>query len=240
MTGFVDFYSLVCVSHTATREEIAARIRAMLMQWHPEVCRDPYAPEMAVKIIMAKELLLNNEERVKYDQIWRAVYTSQRVNVNQSTYQDKVVEPVWAEQSWRIRQTAERLARSRLTILLDTLPVPFAAPVAVAGGGPVPPVAHPKAASGVAAIAKAEKLTGLRELWLAPWSLFGYGLMGWLYVASLFLPILHILSTIYFIQWVIGIGDGGGVKGFLAGITRVLIGMVVVLVTVILILPKLT
>lgn len=60
-------YGLLGVSRTASAEEIKSAFRRMARQWHPDVCKEPNAQEMFVKIKEAYELLSDPNKRTRYD-----------------------------------------------------------------------------------------------------------------------------------------------------------------------------
>lgn len=67
-TDFPDYYKLLGVSCSASPETIKKRIRVLCLQWHPDVCKDPQANDMTVKILEAKGILLDNDLRREYDE----------------------------------------------------------------------------------------------------------------------------------------------------------------------------
>lgn len=60
-------YSVLGIQRTATDEEIKSAYRRMVKQWHPDVCKEPNAQEMFIRIKEAYELLSNPNRRVRYD-----------------------------------------------------------------------------------------------------------------------------------------------------------------------------
>jgi len=56
-------YSVLCVSHSATDEEIKSGFRRMAFQWHPDRCKEPNAHEQFIAIQHAYDVLKNNRER---------------------------------------------------------------------------------------------------------------------------------------------------------------------------------
>ncbi len=60
-------YSVLGIQRTATDEEIKSAYRRMVKQWHPDVCKEPNAKEMFIKIKEAYEILNNPNQRAKYD-----------------------------------------------------------------------------------------------------------------------------------------------------------------------------
>jgi hypothetical protein len=60
-------YSVLCVSRTATVDEIKAGWRRMVRQWHTDVCKEPNAHEQMLVINHAFEVLKNDNQRARYD-----------------------------------------------------------------------------------------------------------------------------------------------------------------------------
>lgn len=60
-------YSVLGIQRTATDEEIKSAYRRMVKQWHPDVCKEPNAQEMFIRIKEVYELLSNPTKRARYD-----------------------------------------------------------------------------------------------------------------------------------------------------------------------------
>lgn len=60
-------YSVLSIQRTATDDEIKTAYRRMVKQWHPDVCKEPNAQEMFIRIKEAYELLSNPNRRARYD-----------------------------------------------------------------------------------------------------------------------------------------------------------------------------
>lgn len=60
-------YSLLGIQGGASAAEIQTGFRRMAKQWHPDVCREPDAQEMFLKIKDAYETLSNPGKRARYD-----------------------------------------------------------------------------------------------------------------------------------------------------------------------------
>jgi len=58
-----NLYSVLLVSRAATDEEIKSGYRRMVMQWHPDRCKEPNAQEQFLAIQRAYEVLTKNRER---------------------------------------------------------------------------------------------------------------------------------------------------------------------------------
>ncbi|NPV77940.1 MAG: DnaJ domain-containing protein [Anaerolineae bacterium] len=60
-------YSILGIQRTAMDEDIKAAYRRMVKQWHPDVCKEPNAQDMFIRIKEAYELLSNPTKRARYD-----------------------------------------------------------------------------------------------------------------------------------------------------------------------------
>jgi hypothetical protein len=60
-------YAVLGVPRTATPQEIKRAHRALARQWHPDVCKEPDAENIFVKIQQAYEMLSDPTKRQKYD-----------------------------------------------------------------------------------------------------------------------------------------------------------------------------
>lgn len=66
-TNTTTLYSILSIQRNATDEEIKSAYRRMVRQWHPDVCKEPNAQEMFIRIREAYELLSNPTKRARYD-----------------------------------------------------------------------------------------------------------------------------------------------------------------------------
>lgn len=64
---FEDFYSLLGVSQSSTREEIRRAFRARMREWHPDVNPSLNATAHTQRIIAAYKILDDSEARNRYD-----------------------------------------------------------------------------------------------------------------------------------------------------------------------------
>ncbi len=60
-------YSVLGARKTATEDDIKSAFRRMARQWHPDVCKEPNAHEIFIKINSAYEVLSNQGKRARYD-----------------------------------------------------------------------------------------------------------------------------------------------------------------------------
>jgi DnaJ-class molecular chaperone len=63
----MTFYEFFEVKEDATREEIRAAYRKMLLRWHPDHCKDPDAENNTREILRIMKVLGDPEERARYD-----------------------------------------------------------------------------------------------------------------------------------------------------------------------------
>lgn len=66
-TNATTLYSVLGITRTATDDEVKFAYRRMVKQWHPDVCKEPNAQEMFIKIKEAYELLSDPNKRARYD-----------------------------------------------------------------------------------------------------------------------------------------------------------------------------
>jgi curved DNA-binding protein len=62
-----DFYEVLGVPRTASREEIQRAYRKLARQWHPDVNKDPEAEDRFKELSEAYDVLSDPETRAKYD-----------------------------------------------------------------------------------------------------------------------------------------------------------------------------
>lgn len=60
-------YSVLGARKTASEGELKSAFRRMARQWHPDVCKEPNAHEIFIKINSAYEVLSNQGKRARYD-----------------------------------------------------------------------------------------------------------------------------------------------------------------------------
>lgn len=67
MNSALNYYELLGVSETATKEEIKKAYKTQMKKWHPDINKSEEAPEMSIKLNEAKETLLDDDKRKAYD-----------------------------------------------------------------------------------------------------------------------------------------------------------------------------
>jgi hypothetical protein len=63
----LTLYSVLGARQSATPEEIKTAYRRMAKQWHPDVCREPDANRMFLRIREAYDILSSERQRARYD-----------------------------------------------------------------------------------------------------------------------------------------------------------------------------
>lgn len=61
------YYETLSIRENATAEDIKKGYRRMVLQWHPDVCKDPDANEVFLGIQKAYEILSNPKTKARYD-----------------------------------------------------------------------------------------------------------------------------------------------------------------------------
>ena len=68
MNDYINYYDLLGIKKDASIDEIKSAYRNQAKKWHPDLNKDPSAPDMAKKINEAKEILLDENKRKEYDE----------------------------------------------------------------------------------------------------------------------------------------------------------------------------
>lgn len=66
-----NLYPILGVTPDSNSAEISKAYRTLVRRWHPDVCKDPEAPEVMIKISKAYKILRDPELRSRYDQMLR-------------------------------------------------------------------------------------------------------------------------------------------------------------------------
>ena len=86
----MDFYELLGVKKGATKEEIKKAYRDMVKKYHPDVNKSEEANKIIISLNEAKETLLDDNKRKKYDKLLDDINHSKQVSKNkQETYYSK-------------------------------------------------------------------------------------------------------------------------------------------------------
>ncbi len=70
--GIKNYYKILNVSRTASKEEIRSAYRKLVKVTHPDVNKAPDAKEKFQELLEAYEVLSNDEMRAKYDELIRS------------------------------------------------------------------------------------------------------------------------------------------------------------------------
>ena len=68
MNNSFNYYEILGVNKTASKEEIKKAYKDQMKKWHPDINKNKNASAMSKKIIEAKEVLLDDEKRKEYDE----------------------------------------------------------------------------------------------------------------------------------------------------------------------------
>ncbi len=200
MEGTRDYYEVIGVSPSATESEIRSSVRALLMQWHPDVCKAPNAHERTVEILEAKEVLLDPSMRAQYDRS-RAGFATEPSDYHNSN-------DAWTEMRASARYRAQSQATGSLEELLENMVT----------------IAVVAASSGVTyAWSGSRHYTGPSGC-----QLFWVGIAGWACVICLIVPGVSII-TFFCFYWAFFpgpynrfIGIGNVIKGMLLSLLGII------------------
>ena len=67
MDSKMNYYELLGVERTASKEEIQKAYKNQMKKWHPDINKSSEAPKMAMKLNEAKAILLDDDKRRSYD-----------------------------------------------------------------------------------------------------------------------------------------------------------------------------
>jgi len=115
--GF-DPYDVLGVARDASREEIRARYRELLVVWHPDLSPHPDAHERTVAIVQAYTILGEPERRAEYDRspdrFWAGIgdWIEERLRIWQVTECLRCGKPLYGGRAiWTAPDGSEYLAR---------------------------------------------------------------------------------------------------------------------------------
>jgi len=98
------FYDVLGVSPDATTEEIETAYRERIKETHPDVSDDEDASERVQKVIEAKEVLTDDDERTEYDELGHASYVRDNVDADWTDVVDVDTATTAAETDERPRE----------------------------------------------------------------------------------------------------------------------------------------
>jgi len=76
------FYSLLGVAGDADTETIRRAYREVVKECHPDVADDPAAPETFKRLTTARDVLVDEHERARYDRLGHDTYVQRHVDSN--------------------------------------------------------------------------------------------------------------------------------------------------------------
>ena len=97
MSDYINYYDLLGISKNASNEEIKKAYRDQAKKWHPDLNKDPKAPEMAKKVNEAKEILLDEEKRKEYDIYLENYKNGMYDKIEKNTYNNNYEEKTYTK-----------------------------------------------------------------------------------------------------------------------------------------------
>lgn len=68
MNNTLNYYELLGISKSASKEEIKSAYKKQMKKWHPDINKSDDAKSMSIKLNEAKEILLDDIKRANYDE----------------------------------------------------------------------------------------------------------------------------------------------------------------------------
>ena len=97
MSDYINYYDLLGINKNASNEEIKKAYRDQAKKWHPDLNKDPKAPEMAKKVNEAKEILLDEEKRKEYDIYLENYKNGMYDKIEKNTYNNNYEEKTYTK-----------------------------------------------------------------------------------------------------------------------------------------------
>lgn len=80
----MNYYEILGIKENATKEEIKTAYKLQMKKWHPDINKSADAINMSTKINEAKEVLLDDQKRIDYDN-----YLKNKINEEYNKYTNK-------------------------------------------------------------------------------------------------------------------------------------------------------
>ena len=106
-----DYYRILQVDPDATPDQIKAAFRRLALIYHPDLAKDPQAPEQMKRLNVAYEVLRDPSKRAEYDQLRLSQADTSPVHVPVEVPVDPPFEPARPERP--ARRSSRRAARPR-------------------------------------------------------------------------------------------------------------------------------
>jgi DnaJ-class molecular chaperone len=132
---FIDYYALLSILPTASKEEIKKTVKEQAKKWHPDINKSPLAHERILLILEAYHILGDIDKRSCYDKTYSEFVTKQtEANNKYSQFEstgttEEKKQKTYSYQGFDIKeellmsfvQQAKRNAKENVEIVVDEL-----------------------------------------------------------------------------------------------------------------------